>query len=62
MDRRTEEANYVLHHLWRTRQEAVARPECFGADALERIDRAIVALRKSWPKLRLPEAWVWVAA
>ena len=50
MDRRTEEARYVLHHLWRTRRVVMAHPEWFQPDSLERIDRAIVSLRKFWPR------------
>ncbi len=41
MDRRADEADYVLANLRRVREEVVANPELFDPDALERIDEAI---------------------
>jgi hypothetical protein len=46
MDRLTNEAQYVLENLRRAREEVTAHPELFDPDALERIDKAIAAVRE----------------
>ncbi len=46
MDRRTDELEYVLKALRRTRQELVANPRLFVPGALERIDRALAAIEE----------------
>jgi hypothetical protein len=47
-----EEANYVLENLLRAQQEAIANPELFEPDSLERIDKAILDCQKvkGWAK------------
>ena len=47
MDRKAEEANYVLENLCRARQEVIAHPELFEPDSLERIERALAAIEKA---------------
>ena len=34
--------DYVLENLYRSRDEAIAHPECFEPNALEQIDKAIL--------------------
>jgi hypothetical protein len=45
MDRRAVEADYVIEHLCRTRQEVIVDPARFEPDALERIDKAIASIQ-----------------
>jgi hypothetical protein len=52
MDRKTNEALYVLDILHRTRQAVTANPRWFDPDALERIDKAIASLEGARPELK----------
>lgn len=47
MDRLANETDYVLESLCRARQEVIAHPEWFDADAVERIDKAIAAIQEA---------------
>jgi hypothetical protein len=38
--------DYVLENLYQSRQQAIEHPEWFEPDSLERIDRAILDVRK----------------
>ncbi len=46
MDRHTDELEYVLKALRHTRKELVANPRLFVPGALERIEKAIVAIEE----------------
>jgi hypothetical protein len=47
MQRRREEADYVLENLRRARDEVLAHPEWFAPVALKRIDDAIVYVQEA---------------
>ncbi len=47
-NRRANELEYVLRHLRLARDEVLARPRQFAADALEKIDKAIALMQESW--------------
>ncbi len=51
MDRRADEADYVLANLRRMRTEVVANPELFDPDALEHIDEAIAYILAVRPEI-----------
>ncbi len=44
MDRRSNEAEYVLKAWYRMREEVMAHPKLFERDALQRIEKAIAVL------------------
>ena len=46
MQRLIEETNHVLENLLRARQEVIAHPESFEADALKQIDKTIASMKE----------------
>jgi hypothetical protein len=46
MDRRADEADYLLENLLRMREEVVAHPEWLEPNALERLDKAIASIQE----------------
>jgi hypothetical protein len=50
MDRRANEAEYVLAVLRRMREEVTANPQLFDPDAQERIDKAIAFIEGANPR------------
>jgi len=46
MDRRTDEADYLLENLLRMREELVGHPEWLEPNALERLDKTIASIRE----------------